>query len=218
LAEAVRSTEDRTDDPRTAGIVAFARQRKQDSRERMLAAALSLFFDRGYHDVSVDDIAKAAGVGRITFYRHFGNKADLAVELYKRLTADYMPQLRSIRDTDWRDAEVVAAWISSLFERDRSHRVLQQVFAQAVADSPAFIQPARQTIFDLIVELGVRIPAFAVDPDRPEERRNWLQAYLILFEILDQSSHAARDAGVAPDPLVIDILSERFLGFVGQRV
>ena len=36
----------------------------------------------------------------------------------------------------------------------------------------------------------------------------------MIYEILDQSNHAALDSGVAADPLVIDILSDRFLHFV----
>jgi AcrR family transcriptional regulator len=201
---------------RTAGIVAFARARKQDSRERLLEAALSLFLDRGYYNVVVDDIVKAAGVGRITFYRHFSGKVDLAVELYKQLSSECMPLFRSIRDADFRDPAAVADWIRSLFEADRNRRELHRVFSQAIVESPAFNEPARNTIRELIGDLGARIPAFAVDPDKPQERRQWLKAFLVLFEILDQSGHAALDAGVAPDPLIIELLTERFVDFVGS--
>jgi len=179
-----------------------------------MSAALSLFLERGYHQVSVEDIVKSAGVGRITFYRHFESKADLSVELYKRLSASSMPLLYSIRDADYRRADAVSAWIRAMFERDRSQRELHLVFAQAVVDSSAFVEPARATIRELISELGARIPAFAVSEHDPAQRRQWLTAYLVLFEILDQSSHAVRAADTDPDPLLIDILTERFLAFV----
>ncbi|MEV4621160.1 helix-turn-helix domain-containing protein [Asanoa sp. NPDC049573] len=39
------------------------------NRERVLAAAAELFASRGPQNVTMDDIAKAAGVGRATLYR-----------------------------------------------------------------------------------------------------------------------------------------------------
>lgn len=39
--------------------------------------ALRLFADRGYEQTSMEDIARAAGVGRKSLYRYFSSKADL---------------------------------------------------------------------------------------------------------------------------------------------
>lgn len=39
--------------------------------------ALQLFIDRGYDNVTVDDVANAAGVSRRTVFRHFGAKEEL---------------------------------------------------------------------------------------------------------------------------------------------
>ncbi|MCA4135252.1 TetR family transcriptional regulator [Arthrobacter sp. M4] len=39
--------------------------------------ALDLFAQRGYEDTSMEDIAKAAGIGRKSLYRYFSSKADL---------------------------------------------------------------------------------------------------------------------------------------------
>jgi AcrR family transcriptional regulator len=47
------------------------------TREDVLAAARQLFADRGYHHVSVPEIAKAAGVTHGALYHHFANKQDL---------------------------------------------------------------------------------------------------------------------------------------------
>jgi AcrR family transcriptional regulator len=44
------------------------------ARERLVDAAFALFGERGFERTTVDDIAEWAGVGRTTFFRHFGSK------------------------------------------------------------------------------------------------------------------------------------------------
>jgi AcrR family transcriptional regulator len=46
------------------------------NREKLVEAARTLFRERG-HDVPLDDIAKLAGVGPGTLYRHFPNRESL---------------------------------------------------------------------------------------------------------------------------------------------
>ncbi|MGX1161384.1 TetR family transcriptional regulator [Arthrobacter sp. SLBN-100] len=45
--------------------------------DAIAALALEMFAERGYEQTSMDDIARAANVGRKSLYRHFANKADL---------------------------------------------------------------------------------------------------------------------------------------------
>lgn len=49
--------------------------------ESLLQAAGDLIGSRGYHDVTVDDIRRAAGVSRATFYFYFRNKRHIFMKL-----------------------------------------------------------------------------------------------------------------------------------------
>lgn len=51
------------------------------NRTRVLAAAKKLFDERGVAAVTLDDVVAAAGVGKGTLFRRFGDKAGLAVAL-----------------------------------------------------------------------------------------------------------------------------------------
>jgi AcrR family transcriptional regulator len=51
------------------------------NRRKVLAAAEELFAARGVGHVSMDDVAAAAGVGKGTLYRRFGDKSGLAAAL-----------------------------------------------------------------------------------------------------------------------------------------
>lgn len=53
------------------------RDRAEDRRRQLSAAAASLFADRGYPHVAVSDIAARAGVSTPTVYRHFVDKQAL---------------------------------------------------------------------------------------------------------------------------------------------
>lgn len=48
--------------------------RSKDTRGRIVAAAFELFAERGYHAVSVRDIAAAVGVKDASLYNHFAGK------------------------------------------------------------------------------------------------------------------------------------------------
>lgn len=82
--------------PRPAGSAAKPGkprwQRRPDRRPEEIAdAGLRLFCARGYLNVTVDDIAREAGVTKGAVYHHFDGKEDLlvaAIELHFRRTFD----------------------------------------------------------------------------------------------------------------------------------
>jgi len=53
----------------------------RETRRKLYESAESLFEQRGFEDVSVDDIVEAAGVSKGTFYVHFESKDALIVAL-----------------------------------------------------------------------------------------------------------------------------------------
>ena len=48
-----------------------------DASERLLQAGMSLYFERGYADVTVAEIADRAGLTKRTFFRHFADKREV---------------------------------------------------------------------------------------------------------------------------------------------
>jgi AcrR family transcriptional regulator len=62
----------------------------------ILDAARALFWKHGFRRVTVEEICREAGVSKMTFYRHFGNKIDLAKEVYHREAVKGVEQFRQI--------------------------------------------------------------------------------------------------------------------------
>lgn len=54
--------------------------RTEATRHRLQTAALRLFSERGFDDVTVDEVAKAAGVSHMTFFRHFPTKESVVLD------------------------------------------------------------------------------------------------------------------------------------------
>ncbi len=79
----------------------------------MLDAANDLFAERGYEEVSVEDIARAAGVTRGLVHHYFGGRTEVYVALLQRLDALREDQLRAPegRSARARVADTVARWL-----------------------------------------------------------------------------------------------------------
>ena len=56
-------------------------ERREQSTEQVLAAALEQFVTRGYQSTSIDDIARAAGLTKGAVYFYFKGKSALLLEL-----------------------------------------------------------------------------------------------------------------------------------------
>lgn len=83
-----------------------AETQPEDTRSRMIAAALQLFGQVGYARAATRAIAEAAGVNEVTLFRHFGSKKNLllacaetfnasgfAANFEKELTGNYAEDL-----------------------------------------------------------------------------------------------------------------------------
>ena len=58
-------------------------RRKEQKKENILRAALELFQTYGFNKVSINEIARKAGVSQVTIYNRFGSKEDLVREVVK---------------------------------------------------------------------------------------------------------------------------------------
>ena len=87
---------------------AASRGRPRDPRadEAILRAALELFIEHGADATSIDQVAKRAGVARLTLYRRWPNKEALLIAALDRARdIDDLALYRQLLDTDTEPAE-----------------------------------------------------------------------------------------------------------------
>ncbi|KAB7846865.1 TetR/AcrR family transcriptional regulator [Streptomyces mobaraensis] len=92
----------------------------RDNRERILAVARTTFAERGL-DVAMREIARRAGVGPATLYRHFPTKEVLVTEAFReRMTACTAVVDEGLADPDpWRGFRLVIEAVCEMRARDR---------------------------------------------------------------------------------------------------
>jgi AcrR family transcriptional regulator len=89
---------------------------------RIMTAALELFVERGYHNVSVHDIQKRAGVSIGSIYNHYGGKEGVARALYEHLLNEMLLLIEQVEAAVEDPAGRCKAVIRRLMEKTETHR------------------------------------------------------------------------------------------------
>jgi AcrR family transcriptional regulator len=103
------------------------RQRKKAAtRDRIRASALRLFAERGYDATTVEQIAAAAGVSHMTFFRYFPAKEDVALsDSYDPMIATLVGQTPASWPLPQRIRVALLQGLQQVYETDR-HAMLAQ--------------------------------------------------------------------------------------------
>ena len=64
-------------------------------RTRLLDAVGRAVADKGYSGATIDDIVRAAGVSKMTFYQHFRDKEDCFVAAYEAAGEELFERVRA---------------------------------------------------------------------------------------------------------------------------
>src|SRR4051794_25123127 len=103
------------------------RERQDQTRELLLAAASVVFARRGYHEASVEEIAAEAGYSTGAVYSNFAGKQELFLALSDREVAKRIAELRALADSVEAGGDAAAEAgrrFRELLERDREWPLL----------------------------------------------------------------------------------------------
>src|SRR5882724_4977889 len=92
----------------------------QRNRQRLLAAAAQVFSEQGV-TAPLDDIARRAGVGNATLYRHFANRRELALAVYADEVASLRDRGTALLD-DPSPGDALFAWLLAFVEHVTTKR------------------------------------------------------------------------------------------------
>jgi AcrR family transcriptional regulator len=155
-------------------------RKKRDTRQRLSDIATVMFIERGFDNVSVAEIAEAAGVSKMTVFNYFPRKEDLFfdrgaefVELVTGAIRDRAPGVTPV-------AALGALMLRLLDERHPLAAVRDQypAFWNVVLASPALRARAREAVVDAETLIGHLIAEAEGRP--PEDPQIRLTAALVM--------------------------------------
>ena len=134
----------------------------EETRSTLLRAASALFAEQGYHQTSVPDIVRAAGVGHGTFYEYFGSRRAILVELTRQV-ADVESRLPRLKSQDL--AERVRAEIFWYLSDHVEHLELSKVWHEASNVDPEIAETRHRERARRIARVRKGIEAAGTRPD-----------------------------------------------------
>lgn len=182
-------------------------ERAVERRRQLLAAAQELFADRDYDEVSMDEIAEAAGVSHGLLFQYFGSKKGLYVAGIDHLVEEF--RRRTEPDPSLPPAEQLRAglraYVDWVAERPQGFRSLM---GQGIAFREVREKLERQRWWGIENRLS---KGLGVDPARPAVRvglRAW-QGYVqdATLAWLDHRDLSAEE--------LVEMMAAAFTGIVG---
>jgi AcrR family transcriptional regulator len=119
--------------------IPLRRQQRDFTRQRLVDAARELFVRNGTRATSVDDIAKAAGTSRATFYAHFTDKQDVIREFARSMWETAFTLYKHFGAlTEW-NHKTIGGWMRELFDAwdqnaETTYIVIQEMPSELRAD------------------------------------------------------------------------------------
>ena len=120
---------------------AAAAQKRADTRERLLDAAMQVIADKGPESVSVEDFVAAAGVSRGTFYNYFPTAQDLILTLNVRISHEIDRRLGGVRTEVTDPAARIAAILHRMWVAFADDPLKAWVAARIEASGAARLLP-----------------------------------------------------------------------------
>ena len=150
------------------------RQRNREAKTKALVdAALPLFVEQGIESVTIDEIAKAAGMAKGNFYRYFADKAQLVEAILAPVARDVRRAMRKTAVALARadDAESLAAAYKGLaFELAAATLPRLEVARLYLQENRAPATPSRESIRALADELeegAIQLTQVALEHELP---------------------------------------------------
>lgn len=112
-------------------------EQRRTTRRRIVEAGRQCFYDQGVSETAVEQIARAAGVGRATLYLHFANKDAILLEVLATNMRGVRTIFRELCEIDGIDTRAVRAWLDHYVETIRAHGDAMRLFHVGLANDPA---------------------------------------------------------------------------------
>ena len=116
-------------------------RKKRDTRRRILMAGLEAFTARGFENCTIDEIARAAGVGKGTVYNYFRAKEDLVVSFMVEVERQTQAKVGALPQGRGSAASILTRFIASQMALKAPHYRFVRLFLAQLAGTATHADP-----------------------------------------------------------------------------
>ena len=130
------------------------RHSKGKKYQNLLETSRDLFLRYGIKRVTVEEICETAGMSKMTFYKHFKNKLDLALFILNREFEEGLNRYKRIMDRDVPYSEKAKEIIKLKLEssEDIGEEILKDLMASSIPEVAEMMQKITEENFKLFLE------------------------------------------------------------------
>lgn len=148
-----------------------SQEKKLEKKRRILESAYQLFKSKNIYNTAVDDIVKASGIARGTFYLYFKDKSDLIEQLLFFKSAESMlAVVRGMRAKAEQYGDLagyvrafVSLYIDFLEDQKEALAVVDKNISACMRDFPDFYDEEAKLLYNDIIDRFVRCGYAAED-------------------------------------------------------
>lgn len=171
--------------------------KKLDTQDEILLAALKLFAEKGYFNTSLSDIAETAGIKTTSgIYQHFKNKQTIAQELHASILDSLSISIDDIRRRNKKPSEQLREVVGLLFRlTHEAPEIIEFLLVikihEFLPDEKPQLETAPFVKIIKIIQAGIKTNEIRnIDP---------LQAYMYFFGIVNQALRMALDGRLSKE-------------------
>jgi AcrR family transcriptional regulator len=147
--------------------------RGPERREQLLQVARRVFAESGYHSVTMDHVAAAAGVTKPILYDHFPSKRDLYRALLEADLATLRSEIRTAIENSRGNRERIRASFQAYFDfvdrEGQGFRLLMQEAVGQEADFRDMVAVFRDDVLRQVTDVIVRESRGSLDRTEAED-------------------------------------------------
>ena len=149
------------------------RMRAPERRRQLLEVARKVFGRRGYHTVTMDDVAREAGVTKPILYDHFPSKRELYLALLEADLANLQKRLSEALESSRGNRERIRASFQTYFDFVDEHaegfRLLMQEAVGGDRHFQDLVFKFRDEVLERVTEVIVRESKGNLDRDEAQD-------------------------------------------------
>jgi AcrR family transcriptional regulator len=121
-----------------------------ETRRKIFNTAAQLITEKGFDNVTVEEICKQSGVAKGLFYHYFNSKADIVIETYMDVDNKFSAEVMALPATTPYDRVIYAVSFQARYAKAKGLEFVKQIYKHQLDTGTSFFISEDRAFFRLI--------------------------------------------------------------------